>query len=450
MELIHGDTIEKRIIFYLWIAGIVCLPFDSFPGIFPAAYRPLSIIFFMILSIYYFVQIIYKKNIERSVLILLVFFIYSSIFSLIFSTFIYKNFSGTVDFLVTCIIGVATFAVNNYFFHYLSKYFNDTTLYVTFFFKLISNVYIFVMIIGIIEVLSLSGILPNNIRLYMHYIFSGNLRADRIQLTSSEPSWASMQLLFIIPSFYYMCSVNKKYRKWLYIAIILFLFTFSLQGIVTVMIAVILYNFIKNRKNLMKFIPKILLAIVGCILVLFLLYEFAINLTNSNSYYISRLRNFGTKPSSVYEFLLRDGSTYIRVIFPYIGFLLFLKNPLLGIGAGNYRFEFQNFIFNRFKEGLNLNEIVANINALSANPKNLYTRILGETGIIGFVIFFIFCYLVISKFAKAKFKNKNVVMLWICLLFSFFLQFDSFAYVNFWISMAFINNIKEFGGTNSE
>jgi O-antigen ligase len=121
-----------------------------------------------------------------------------------------------------------------------------------------------------------------------------------------------------------------------------------------------------------------------------------------------------------------------------------VKNPLVGIGLGNYRFEFTNIILSKFPEATNFSEVLSYINAGFTTPKSLYIKILCECGILGFIIFSIFIFNILRKVLKAKFKlfNKNIILFFTCSLLSIMLQFDTMAYLNFWIGLAFIDSLK--------
>ena len=72
---------------------------------------------------------------------------------------------------------------------------------------------------------------------------------------------------------------------------------------------------------------------------------------------------------------------------------------------------------------------------------NFYARILGEFGLVGVAIFIFFLKSIISKLRAASFTDgatKKYLYLWLFITLATLLQFDSFAYINFWLMAALI------------
>ena len=97
-----------------------------------------------------------------------------------------------------------------------------------------------------------------------------------------------------------------------------------------------------------------------------------------------------------------------RLIYWVTGFLVFGHNPILGVGLGNFAFHFQE---NVPSFGYHLPEILRILDGTVPfpNTKNLWVRLLAETGIIGLVTFS--SWLFVVAVAAAKLARKENVLL---------------------------------------
>ena len=74
----------------------------------------------------------------------------------------------------------------------------------------------------------------------------------------------------------------------------------------------------------------------------------------------------------------------------------------------------------------------------------LYTRLLAETGIVGFVLFMRPMLKIIKKFKYVCDKQYiNVLIIIVTFIFSSILQVDSFVYEIFWVMLGFMNNFTK-------
>jgi hypothetical protein len=134
-----------------------------------------------------------------------------------------------------------------------------------------------------------------------------------------------------------------------------------------------------------------------------------------------------------------------RFIYWQTAFITFLSFPLLGVGLGNSGFY---FLKNLPSFGYALPEILRYVlfNSNLANPKNLWIRILAETGIIGFACFFIWLYghikMAASLDSEPKSKLNSVVgLIGILLSISFVLEgfsMDTFGLPYYWIGFGLV------------
>jgi len=425
--------------------AILLLPLDSVPYILPSTYSPISIYpliiaFPLILSIY-FTKI---KTIKKSNLILICFYIYSIISSFLFSNFVYDDNSGFIDFFVTLTIGVVVYLVFDYYFSLISEEFNTNEKYFEWVFKLIGNVYIFVLLYGVYEILSMLGILPGILENFINTLLDVS-GGSRITLLSGEPSWATFHLIFIIPIYWYLKKYNKRYNKYFYLAILLLIMTFSMQGYI-ILLAAMLLNMLYQKKIrlLLKY-----LFLISIFIILFILVLPIFSNLFEGMYFVNRFSKINNL-TTIGDIFYLDSSVFTRTIYPIIGLLIFKKNPLFGVGGGNFRFELGGYITKYFPKGLRFPPVVDNITGEVSNPFNMLSRLLSETGIIGTGLFTWFVY---SIFKKIKINLSSISRdIGMFLIFSIciYLQFDSFAFIQPWLAFAIVNNSKSKEGLKQE
>lgn len=153
---------------------------------------------------------------------------------------------------------------------------------------------------------------------------------------------------------------------------------------------------------------------------------------------------------------------YVRYVVNYLEYLgfgarfsysetayrVYEDNPILGVGLGNYAFYFEENLPDRplaaVPEVLRLVVPEEGENRL-ITPKNLYLRILAETGLLGLATFLAFLiaiigsalYLWLSQRNEAKFWGTGGLLAMITLILVAF-SFDSFAIPNMWVVFGLI------------
>lgn len=134
-----------------------------------------------------------------------------------------------------------------------------------------------------------------------------------------------------------------------------------------------------------------------------------------------------------------------RVIYWISGFQVFLKYPWFGVGLGGSGFFFPEVVP---EFGYKLPEVIKYINVLTTipNAKNLWVRLLSETGIAGFIFFISWIF---TQWKDASFLDKHgqtsfektmgyVGKLFILALVIEGFSVDSFGLPYYWIAMGLI------------
>jgi O-antigen ligase len=155
--------------------------------------------------------------------------------------------------------------------------------------------------------------------------------------------------------------------------------------------------------------------------------------------------------------IVKSISNRSRFGIQYTSLLIFKENPILGVGFGQQGYHAKD----KYPKWVTQKNYEFDLYYLNNKEKsfppgyNMYTRLLAETGIIGFVIFIFFILLILyqsKKLIKIKKNQEKVVP--IVLLISFigfsinWLQFDSFRVFGFWICLALL--IQQTNQKNTE
>lgn len=245
------------------------------------------------------------------------------------------------------------------------------------------------------------NIFPNLIDLFRVY-----QTIERPSGLHTEPSYASFSLIFFsLPLYIY----GKKYDKVYLILSFIYILIFNAKtGMFVFILSLFLYFIIINRKYF--FIIFVLLTLP----VLLLLFDFNINDNLS--------------------IIMRLGSAHLsfNVIVEYF-------HTLFGIGFGQFNFlylkEFApDYLFLSF-EG---REYLSGMNKSRAPTFNLYTRLLVEVGIIGFLFYLLALYLIVKRLLFYNSNLSRILLLCLFMCLSFLLTQDGYSFPPFFITLGLI------------
>ncbi|MBT3321201.1 MAG: hypothetical protein HN392_02850 [Anaerolineae bacterium] len=159
--------------------------------------------------------------------------------------------------------------------------------------------------------------------------------------------------------------------------------------------------------------------------------------------YVTRLWTVEANSISDYFVQINAGG---RLTYFWAAGKAYAEHPVIGTGLGSAGFYlFQNYpdwaLYNNPEVARQLNPT----SNLYPNAKNLYLRLLAETGIIGFIIFGSFLLAVLAEIAKEFQRNKFIgsagLFSFIAILGYYFMQ-DSFAMAELWINFGIILGIS--------
>ncbi len=406
--------IIRTLILILFLISICLISFDKLPFLHYSSYSPSSIFtffgaFVLILILGYKVES-YDKW--------LIIFLCISIIHSIISGIYYNNIEKSLNHIVTLLVGFSIFITVRYAFKNKEAQSNlyENILIVSMFVPLL---------LGYLQLLNQLGFHISFIN-RLTSIFAYKVYEGRIQMGSSEPSWAAVHLLTIGAILLFRLKGKLLKSIVVFLMSILFIMTFSSYGYGVLLLSLIVFGLINKKSRL-----KVFLILIITLLLVFFIVPLILDIFNVNSYFNQR---FDFSYIFSQEFLKSDASGFIRIIFPIIGLLEFINFPL-GYGGGFYYIHFNDYLVKYFSYGLNFEEVKENyLVPGTATARNLFSKILSEEGIVQFIIFIMFLK---GLFQKATTSYGKYVL---CLAIAFLANFDTYAFVNFWFLLGVVSS----------
>lgn len=295
------------------------------------------------------------------------------------------------------------------------------------------------------------------------------VRTDRVSGLAYEPSWLAGQLatLYLPWLFAALLTGQRLTRlKWLepalfVLGLMLLLATYSRGGLLTVAVAAafslvlvgrdqaraaaqwLLSGWNQGRGLLLRIgvFGVVLLSLVGAAVFL------------GQKGYISRIWN--TRASSVEDFLIAN-SAGARAAYAWSALSVYGEHPWTGVGlgaAGMYMYrDLPDWSMTVVPE---IARQLSPDSALYPNPKNLYVRLLAETGLIGFFLFVAFQLHLLGD-ALSALRQPHVlgrylaiagIFTWLALIVYNMTQ-DSLAIPNLWINLGVLAGMSAGLGSN--
>ena len=291
------------------------------------------------------------------------------------------------------------------------------------------------------------------------------VKTNRISGMAYEPAWLAGQIATVyLP--WLVAALLTRWRvtrfKWLEVillgfAVLLLLGTFSRGGLLTVIGAAALTFLFVGRSELRAswnwFASGFqrggnwLLRVGVMVLLVGVLAGSGIFLSQKG--YITRL--FNTRAESVEDFII-ENSAGARAAYTFGAFGAYKESPIMGVGLGASGF----YIYDHLPDWAltTVPEIARQLNPrnrLYPNPKNMYVRLLAETGLIGFFVFIAFLFSVLGDALRALQSKASLGRyLGIAGIFSWFaialynVTQDSFAIPNIWINFGILLGMTAF------
>jgi hypothetical protein len=304
------------------------------------------------------------------------------------------------------------------------------------------------------------------------YISIRPLRADRIAGMTYEPHWFAEQIILLLLP-WTLAAVLRGYsvfeRRWRWLtvewllvgwSVLLLPFTFSRAGlmnlVILIMISVLLFRTPPRLERQVldpaarpsRWRPSWLQRrAIETILVLMVVI-LPIYLAGSRNMFFARLWQYWRKPDANLQEYMSYLGFDARVIYAQAAYNTYLAYPVLGVGLGNYAFYFEEML--PYRPIAEVPEVLLMITPEAGRDrlitaKNLYLRLLAETGIVGAVTFMAFvianlgCALYLWLSRQREWEYWGVASLCGLLAFSLSaLTFDSFVIPNMWVLFGLI------------
>jgi len=455
----------------LWAAFLVALPVTSFRFL-PAELggktqvRPLSIYPLLILIILITIPRLFKKPLPITFLPLFAFIIaalISSSFSLSLDLEAFKGVTMTSRILrnvITLGIGVAIY-LTSVLIHRDAEdlRFSLRWLYVGF------VVVLFWGSLQAIYVVKYNGEYYGFLNKLQLLISTQELYQTRISGLTYEPKWFAEQITFLLMPWLTAAVITKRsiftwHYRWISVELLLLVwssivlvFTFSRTGLFVLVlltfVGVLLSRSFRRPHKFVTPLPirrrwlRIIEATLAA-LVLTALLAFA----GSRNTYFSRLWRYWSEGKPGNKTYLEYIAFGQRFAYAETAFRIFEDYPVLGVGLGNYAFFFDKKLPNRSWQ--NLPEIIRQVTPTERGnqlitPKNLYARLLAETGLVGTIVFTTFViavlgcslYLFFSPVPEQRFWGL-AGLLGIAAFSTVVFSTDSFAIPNMWVVFGLI------------
>ena len=236
------------------------------------------------------------------------------------------------------------------------------------------------------------------------------VRTNRVSGMAYEPAWLAGQIVTVYLPFLFaslLTRVRVTRFKWLEILLLgfgalLLLATFSRGGLLIAVFASILTFLFAGRAELRTvwdwFISgfqrggKWFLRVAALVLVFGALMGAGFFLSQKG--YITRL--FSTQAESLEEFIIKN-SAGARAAYTFGALGAYGESPLTGVGLGASGL----YIYDNLPDWAmtTVPEIARQLspeNRLYPTPKNMYARLLAETGLFGFIFYFVFLFSVLG------------------------------------------------------
>ena len=290
------------------------------------------------------------------------------------------------------------------------------------------------------------------------------VRTNRVSGMAYEPAWLAGQIATVYLPWLFaalLTRVRVTRFKWfelilLGFAALLLLATFSRGGLLTVVGASALTFLFAGRKELRNAWHWFISGFRGAhrdgmappllrigVLLLLMGALVGAGLFLSQKGYITRL--FSTRADSVEDFII-ENSAGARAAYTFGALGAYEESPIMGVGLGASGF----YIYDHLPDWAltTVPEIARQLNPenrLYPNPKNMYVRLLAETGLIGFFVFLSFLFSVLGDALYALQSNTTLgrylgiagVFSWFAVAFYNATQ-DSFATPNIWINFGIL------------
>ncbi len=287
----------------------------------------------------------------------------------------------------------------------------------------------------------------------------------RVSGMAYEPAWLAGQIATVYLPWIFAALLTRVHVtrfKWLEFVLfgsagLLLLTSLSRGGLLTSSMALVLTFLLAGRVELRALWKWFLSGFksVGGALLRFGIVVLLIGSLVGALFFLSRndyiARLFNSDADSVDEFIVENYAG-ARAAYAVGALGAYEESPLFGVGLGASGFYiYDNLPDWAMTDVPEIARLLSPESRLYPNPKNMYARLLAETGLIGFAFFFIYLFSVLGDTIRALQGNTTLsrylgiaaLFSWIAILIYNATQ-DSFATPNIWINFGILAGMTAF------
>jgi O-antigen ligase len=464
------DLFRNKVVWLLWLGLILCLPVTSLPFfakiLRTSSVAPASGLFLIIIAVLWIPFFVFQKGRTPFQIKPLAIFFLVALISICLAFFReipdYKNQS----LILTSLEGAATLGLGALFYFVSSNLPNSLEKVQ----KTLAAVNWggFALIIwSLIQIIVsfATNDFPEWMRV-IHRQFSTTVLFDqRATGFAAEPSWLAHQLNLVYLAYWISASWNKtsahQFRIWklsfenvlLFFGVIVLFTTFSRGGLAA-FVLVATFLFIKLNIDFGRWLvskwkvkkPHAISALIAIGMVCMYLGMivgglFLLSKLDPRMEKVFQVSTISENPILKYAENLQFGE---RVVYWQTGWNIFNSHPIIGVGVGFSGFYFPEYLPDYAWKLTEVRDLVYRSSGL-LNIKSLWSRILAETGIIGFAFFITFIVLTAIS-ATALIKTQDATMrtigwMGIIMLIAFTIEgfsVDSFALPYYWFTLGLV------------
>ena len=336
---------------------------------------------------------------------------------------------------------------------------------------------------GIVQLLVFSGRLmgEGSLDLIQRFFSVSGISLKNLRITgfALEPSWLAGQIAVIyLPWLFASILTGFKLTRWRWLeysltvmAVFLLILTYSRSGLLMALVAGFLATLFFGREKLNQVWdwwkqplkpnvdqkPKRAHAFIlrfGIIVVLIVFLGLSLQALGRNTYF-SKI--WQSRKSNLVEYVI-DIYAGPRLAYAWSGMDTFSQHPWTGVGLGATGFYLYSNLPDWSKTFIpEISKHLSPMNSSFPNTKNLFVRIIAETGILGLGAFLGFLFYVLAQILtlgsvpgrEARFFGIAGIFTWFALIL-FSLTQDSFAMPNTWINLGMLLGVTGLVSKNAD
>lgn len=299
-----------------------------------------------------------------------------------------------------------------------------------------------ILFYGLIEIASIIGLLPMEIKRSFSLFLTGSA-VSRLQLVFPEASWAGMYLVFVFPFVLFFQDYLKKTT--LVVMGALFLATFSIYAYIVFAFGSVGYCiclYWRTTRIYKWLLGFVVVAPAVMVFIPFLAQTF--EESGLYGYQYTRIANLFSL-ASIEALVTLDGSFFIRLMYPIYGAIIG-ADSIFGVGFADYGSVFNSMLSDMpyGEAALSFAEVRGDVLTVTADPRAFFISFLafgGFPGLLFLAFVMIFSIRGMNKIGDSKMRKFSTLLFIYCFFMCF--QFGSMAFFYIWFSLAIPHCLRD-------